>query len=171
MTSKLDPTFWNRAFIPVNTENKDYELVNPVVVAERFVEVTHDMAQLAQHAEEGSDAIASLELDLSVNMRKTSKIRKRLLADNYDDVTKTASSEIQEAFILKCARDAGEEVLSTLENLEIERQDLESKISDHKLALEKIKNRMKLIQINMELAKQYLDHEKLLTRVSMNSRV
>lgn len=160
--------FWDEVVVPFNPDiearEDGYEFINPVTVAEHFAEITQTTARLAQQYEDGSTRLSELEQKLRWVTGDLNSLRKRILAANFEDVTRTARPEIQDAFIL---HHAPQEVADQIEEFEAEIGSLEDEIEVVKAALKKIHNRMKLIEKNMDYAKQYLDHEKLLARVEM----
>lgn len=163
MAEKED-RFFEEVIVPFNDEDESLEFINPVVVAEHFARITALNARLASQSEGGSSRLAELEADLKRENREIDKLRRKVFADNFNDVTRTAPKEIQDAFILSRA---DQEVLDQLTEHEDNKAYIEDEMDVVKAALDRIRSRMRLIEKTMDWAKQYLDYEKLLTRVEM----
>lgn len=157
-------TFWNSAYVPVDEDWKENgtEFVNPVVVADMFATSTGTAAKLAQEAEVISEKLAKLDYEKGRLARQVAKIRRTIFADHYNKITKSAGAEIQDAFILSMA-DEGQKAL--LLSLEEDIEDRLDKIGRLTPRLERVRYRLKVLERNMDWAKQYLDHEKLQMRI------
>lgn len=161
--------FWNNSFVPVDEDWQENgtEFVNPVVVADMFAGATSRAARLAQEAEVISEKIAKLDYERGRAQRSIGKIRRAIFADNYSKITKSAGSEIQDAFVLAMADDAQREQIKAFEE-EIDAHS--DKIGKLTPRLDRIRFRLKTLEKNMEWAKQYLDFDKMLTRIQHGGR-
>lgn len=162
LSNKKDK-FWDALPIPYQTEDEEYEFANPVVVQQQFLRLSRATAVVCQEAEDVTSEIADLENDKSEVQLELSNLRRQLFAANYKQITKSASSEVQDAFILTTARDCGrEEELADLEEMVA---DLESRIRRLKPVQAKLWNRQNMIKQTFDYGKNYLDFEKVLTKI------
>lgn len=161
--------FWSSAYVPVDEdwEETGTEFVNPVVVADMFALATGMAAKLAQEAEVISEQIANLEFEKAKLMRQLAKIRRTIFADHYNKITKSASAEIQDAFIMAMADEGQKKQILALED---EIEDCVQKIGRLTPRLEKIRFRLRTLEKNMEWAKQFLDYDKMQARIHMQGR-
>jgi hypothetical protein len=161
--------FWSRAFVPVdeNWQESGTEFVNPVVVADMFAAATAISARLAQEAEIISEKLAKLEYEMAGYEREVAKIRRTIFADNYSKITKSAGSEIQDAFVLAMATNEQRLELTTHEEEIATRKDKIGRLTPR---LDRLRYRLRVLEKNMEWAKQYLDFDKMLTRINMQGR-
>lgn len=164
------PDFWDRITIPLNYEweEDNTEFVNPVTVADKFAEAAGIGTFLGQDAENITKHIANAEYQRKEVQREIYKLRRRLLADNYSKVTKSAPPLVQDAFILSVARSGGVE--QELLELEDRLDELTSIIDMWTPHLEQNRFRMKTLEKNMEWIKQWLDFEKLMERLTESKR-
>lgn len=156
--------FWRDASIPVNeTWEKDgTDFANPVEIADMFVRATGMAAELAAEAEALTEAVANAEYIRDEAKLDYMRLRRSILAHNISSIKSGWSAEAVEAFILACAGDRAAELLR-LEKLV---DDAEREIRVRRPRLEKIRNRLKRLETSMDWAKQYLDYEKLMQRVT-----
>lgn len=162
--------FWNSAYVPVDEDWKENgtEFVNSVVVADMFATSTGTAARLAQEAEVISEKIAKLEYEKGKVSRQIAKLRRTIFAEHYNKITKSAGTEIQDAFVLSMADEGQRQLLLSLEDSVDESQD---KIGRLLPRLERVRYRLKVLEKNMEWAKQFLDYDKMLTRIHNGGRI
>lgn len=166
----VEDTFWRDLAIPYQDQFEDeFEFANPVQVSQSFIRGTALSAQLAEQAEALAEELANFEVLLSRSQRKLGKLRRELLANHFSGIKTSASSEIQDAYILTIARDDGR--LQELEDIEEEIDRFQREIELREPRLAHIRSRLKRLDKKMDWAKQYLDYEKLMTRIGMNGRV
>jgi hypothetical protein len=80
--------------------------VNSVVAAEWFAKKTSDIAYLNGQAEILTEEIENLKVHKRRKETSFARFRRRLLADHYDKITKSADKEIQAAFLLKISKES-----------------------------------------------------------------
>ena len=161
--NKRDP-FWDGFEIPFQEEAEDFDFINAVVVSKHFIKAISLSAEAAEKAEVLTIEIANKEVELARIERDLALIRRDLLAENYAGITKSASSEIQEAFILKCATGSKHE--QTFRSLEKSREEALRFLEIRKPRLEQLRARLKHIENKMNWAQQYLNFEKILMKVT-----
>ena len=159
-------TFWEDIQIPYQEDNKDFQFTNPVAVSQHFVKSVGRLAQVAEQAEVLTDQIATITVHMERRERDLKMLRRKILAKHYKSITKSAGSEIQEAFVRLKAEEEG--LLSALESIEAEiekdRRELEIRIP----RVAKLRSRMKAIETTLIWGKQHLDFEKILMRTQHN---
>jgi hypothetical protein len=158
--------FWDVAQIPFNEEADEngFEFINAIDIAERFLEAASWASFLAQKSERLASTLAALETEKIQTERQLARLRREIFSKHYDKITKSASSEVQDAFLLAKARE--EEREDDLLELEERIEELLCEIEAVTPTMNKIRGRMKVLERNMEYAKQYLDYEKLEKRIS-----
>lgn len=156
--------FWTGLTIPVNEDWADdgTNFANPVEVADMFIRATGRSAELAAEAERISEAIANAEYLRDEARVQYVKLRRSVLSGNMSGIKSSWGAEVIEAYIMAVANDRANELLK----LEQEITDAEREIRVRKPRLERIRNRMKRLETTMEWAKQWLDFEKLMQRVT-----
>jgi uncharacterized coiled-coil protein SlyX len=160
----MDDTFWKDFAIPFQVEDDEVSFANPVRVQRSFLEAVSELAYYGEKAERLTEQIAKLEAQRDAIRAGLRRLRREFLASEYSRITKTASSDIQEAFILNVAIQKGrdgelKEIEQTLEQKEEQLRALVPK-------LRKVEARMKALQRREEWAREYLNFEKLMTRLS-----
>jgi uncharacterized coiled-coil DUF342 family protein len=161
-------TFWKDIELPINEDYQEngYQIVNPVDVSEKFVLAISYSTALGEKAENLTEQLAGLEEELADVTTKLNRLRRQILADNINKLKSSWSAEIVDAFILASAGDQTER----LTKLEKEHDELTGDIRALKPKLLKVEKRLKLLEKNMEWAKQFLDYEKLMHRIKMGNR-
>lgn len=163
MALDIDPDFWDQVHIPYQNEDPRFPLADPLTVAEQFIFISEDSALLGQRLEEIEDALSDLDQELAEEERKLSRLRKVLIAENYDSLAKSASTEIVDAFVVKAAIEADR--YQDLEEMEDHVADLKSRRSKLSRSRSKVKARMRFLDSQANWAKQYLDYDKLKERL------
>lgn len=155
--------FWKNTAIPVNENWKQdkTDFVNAVTVSDMFARNTGVATRLASQAEELTDEIVQMEEALDISKSALTRLRRTLLSEHFGEIKASWNAEIIEAFILKIAGPRTEELLSHERDIEKQERELAPK----KALLEKLTKRLKMIEKTMEMAKQYLDYDKLLQRL------
>lgn len=157
------PTYWAKLKLPFQIEDDGFQFTNPVVLATKFVEAAGIAAYLGQETEVLTEQLGNLKITLERKRRELASFRRGILAGNYKKITKSASSEIQEAFIYATAKDAG--CLVGLMALEADIEQLLQDIESREPRLAQYKHRFKVLELTMGWGKQYLDFEKLVARI------
>lgn len=168
--SEQPDNFFERITVPVNYEasTNGFDFVNPVEVAEMFAAATGIAAELGGQAERITSQIANVEYQLAQKEREMAKLRRLLIADNFGAVKSGWSNTVLEAFILDAAMRGGKyEHYIALENEIDAHQD---NLGLLKPRHEKLKHRSRVLERNMDMAKQYLDFDKLMQRVTTHGR-
>lgn len=155
-------TFWNDLSIPYQEEDEEFNFANLVIVAQHFLKAVGRAAQLGEQAEVLTEQIATVTVQRDRKDRELKVLRRKILASNYKGMSKSASRDVQEAFILAMAEKDG--LLPELEALEAEIERLTREIEAREPRVAEFRNRMKLIETTMGWGKQYLDFEKLVIR-------
>ena len=159
--------FWQDATIPVNEswmEDKT-NFANPVEVADMFARATGVSAMLAAEAEELTEAIANAEFLKDDASIEYNRLRRQILAQNFGAIKSGWNSEAMDAFILASAGTQAPTLLAMEKDVEVANREIRIR----KPRLEKLKNRLKRLETSMEWAKQWLDYEKLMQRVTEHS--
>lgn len=157
--------FWETLNIPIQVEDDGFQFVNPVVMAQRFVHAMGQAALLGSQIETLTEQIANLTVNRDRKVRELRKLRREVLANAYTKLTKSAPSEIQEAFVLKAAAEQGRQDEFTA--LEAEIEYLERELESRTPRIGVYKARLKTLELAMNWGKQYLDFDKLITRASL----
>jgi hypothetical protein len=163
-------TFFERITVPVNYEanSNGFDFVNPVEVAEMFAAATGIAAQLGGQCETLTSVIANVEFQLVQKERELFRLRRSLLADSFGGVKAGWSTAVLEAYVFTCA--VALDRTTALTSLEGDIEELQDTLGMHKPRLDKLKSRARLLEKNMEMAKQYLDFDKLMQRVTNHGR-
>jgi hypothetical protein len=168
MATQAQDPFWSDFVIPFQEEEGDFEFANPIQVQRHFLKATAHAAYLAEQAERESEQMANLEVQKARAERELLKLRRALLASAYSGITKSAGTEIQDAYLLKVARDEGRE--EDMLRWEGEVEDLLRKLEVRRPRLDKLRHRLKLLEKKADWAKQFLDYEKMLQRIESSGR-
>lgn len=155
-------TFWKDFVIPFQEEDGDFQFANPVVVAQYFIRAVGTASFLGHQAEMLTEQIGNLRVKLERAKRDLAKFRRRILSRHYSEITKSASSEIQEAFLHKIIHADGEEL--EFKRLEDEIEALTKELEIREPRLEQYRARLKVLETSMNWSKQYLDFDKLVIR-------
>lgn len=158
----MDDTFWEDMVIPFQEEDEEFQFANPVVVSQQFVKAIGTASYLGKQAEILTEQIGNLKVTLDRFKRERDKLRRRILANHYKEITKSASSEIQDAFIYKMAQEDG--LSKELLEIEAEIEDLTREIEVREPRVDQYKTRLRLLETSMNWGKQYLDFDKLIIR-------
>jgi chorismate mutase len=172
VTSTDEPTaeeFYRRIQVEVNEEWKENgaDFINPVQVAEMFADNTGLAAWLAHEAEQITAELNDLSEQDTKLERQQARLRRQVLADNLGSFKASYNTEAQDAFIFAAANEADRAQLLRLEQ---ERDEVADKVAAIKPRSERNKHRLKVLERNMEYAKQYLDYDKLMTRIAESQR-
>lgn len=161
--------FFSVIQIPFNEDWREngYEFVNAVSVAEIFIKATSYAAGLAERAENLTDKIANLEYQRGRRERDLLRTRRTIFSEKFSEITKSAGPEIQNAFLLAKA-DEGQR--AQLLSIEADLDKFDDDIGRLKPRLDKVRGRMKLLERNMDWAKQWLDYDKLMHRMLQTAR-
>lgn len=160
--------FWKSFPIPYQDSDDDYDFVNAVTVSREFMKIQADMAYFSGLAEVLTKQIASKQVELNRVERDLALLRRKVLAENYKEMNKSARPEIQEAFILRCVQGTQDETL--IKDLENQKDSMLRYIEEREPSLDIVKSRMKAIERKMEYTTQFLNFEKLLHRVTEGRR-
>jgi len=168
MAEKERDNFWEWVAIPFNDEDREFEFVNPVELSERFIEATGIAANYGQITEQWTNELNRLDRERSDIARQIAALRRKILAENYAGITKSAGAEIQDAFVLKCAREMGLE--DQLLALEKKHEEVQVKIDTLSARLELLRHRLKVLEKSMDWAREYLNFQKLDMRLEAQGR-
>lgn len=160
--------FWKTVELPFQEDDQQFQFVNPVAAAEWFAKKTSDISYLNGLAEILEEEIANLKVHLRRKDEKLGRFRRKLLANAYDRVSKSASTEIQNAFVLKLAEDEGKGVEFC--SLEEDREELVRSIEVREPRRNQLYARLKAIRDAQDAARQYLDYNKLEQRLNSGGR-
>jgi chromosome segregation ATPase len=156
-------SFFDKIQVPLNLdyEENGLEFVNAVTVADKFAESTVINAELSRETEAASTALASADFELEQIKRKISKLRRRIFAENYGKITKSAGNEVLDAFVLS---HAGPHEAPLLE-LEDAEQDLWKQRTSASTDLERCKAQMRALERSMNSLTEWLNYDKFRTRI------
>jgi hypothetical protein len=163
--------FFSRVYVPVNRDwqQNGLEFVNAVQVQEMFAEATEVAALLAEEAEKLTDRVANLTFQRDQVQRQVARQRRLILSENFAAFkSHHQNNEPKDAFILAAATPEQKTFLVTLEEQE---ETLTRQIALVTPRLDKLRNRLKLLDTNMNYARQYLDYDKFMGRISSNGRL
>lgn len=166
MSEEQKDRFWDALPIPYQTEDGEYDFANPIVVQQHFLRLSKATAIISEKAEQLTKTLSELEDERAEEQYKLGQLRRRLFAANYKLITKSASNEIQDAFILMTARGTDQE--DDLLALEERIHELDGEIRRLKPRIERLWTRQKQIQLTIDAGKQYLDYEKKLMHIENN---
>jgi hypothetical protein len=162
-----DKEFWDRLVIPFQEEDLEFEFANDITV-QRGLLVDQSLAAYIGHmVERLEEELALLEYEKAEKQRELSTLRRAILAENYDKITKTASSEVQEAFIYRCAVNSHKD--ASLLQIEAEIESLTRRIEIKTPLANKYRGRLKQVDKKSERATNYLNHEGRVMKVSGNA--
>lgn len=164
--SKIDiDLFWDSVELPQQDEDKDFPLVNSVVAAEWFAKKTSDIAYLNGLAEILTEEIENLKVHKRRKETTFARFRRRLLADHYDKITKSADKEIQAAFLLKISKESkiDHEALFKFED---DLEEITKQIEVREPRRDQLHARLKALRDAQDAARQYLDFNKLEMRLN-----
>jgi hypothetical protein len=169
MTKASTDTFWTDITVPLNEDwaENGVEFINPVQVAEMFARATTIAAKLAQEAETLMHESADFEFRRTQCQRQLKRLRREVLAKNYKGITKSANAELMDAYFYSVLTEEERELLVSLED---ESDEYTDEIGARQPRLELLRTRLKNIERNMDYMKQYLDYEKLQTRISSGGK-
>ena len=161
--------FWNRVAIPMN-ENYEQDgtaPVNPVTVADKFIEAFGLGVELASEAEALSEVVHGLKADIASNERVLKRIRLNVFANNFSEVKASWKEDMMEAFVLSTAdsQQVGE-LLAAYD--EIDR--LSEELVDSDKRLDTLNKRYKIHVTLMEWARQYVDYDKYQGKLNPGNR-
>lgn len=159
--------FWNNFQIPYQEDDPSFQFVNPVAVSQHFIRVIGEQAFLLEQSERLTQQLANVSAQETKQLRRLATLRREVLSRHYGEITKSASSEIQDAFIVSKIRN-DVELLDEFESIEDSLVELQDQRIIIQPRLDQLRARMKAIEKKMEWAKQYLDHEKLMVRVAQH---
>lgn len=159
----MSSTFFDKIQVPLNLdyEENGLEFVNAVTVADKFAESTVINAELSRETEMAAIALASVDFELEQVKRQIAKLRRRIFAENYGKITKSASNEVLDAFVLSHAG-LHESPLLELEDLE---QDLWKARTAAATGLEQCKARMRAFERTINSLTEWLNYDKFRTRI------
>jgi hypothetical protein len=148
-----DP-FYEDIKIPINADFREngFEPVNPVDVEDKFVLAPSLAANLAERIERGAELLGGFEDLIIEKERKLARLRRTILADHWSG-GKTANAELIEQFILASADTAQKQELIALED---DLADLELKKRKTARTLGKLRERLKLLERNLDWMREYL---------------
>lgn len=166
--AETNDTFWQDVALPINEEHREngYQIVNPVDVQEKFIVAIDYSNKIGELAEALAEALADLERERDEIQTKLNRLRRQILADNFPKIKSSWSSEIVDAFIFGVAGDQQRQLLAYEQEIDQKQRG----IAARKPKLAKAEKRLKLVEKNMEWAKQFLDYDKLLHRIKINGR-
>lgn len=159
----MDEKFWEDIKIPFQENDDNFQFVNPVAVAQKFAKASGILSFLSKQAEVLTEQIATYTIRLEEARRKLRGLRREVLSKHYKEISKSAGSEVQEAFIYNKATEDG--CVTELLEIEAEIESLTGMIASRQPRLDQFRARQKTLIQNMEWAEQYLNFEKHVTRV------
>jgi hypothetical protein len=162
-------TFWKTVELPFQTDDQNFQFVNPVAAAEWFAKKTSDISFLNGLAEILEEEIANLKVHLRRKDEEIGRLRRRLLANAYDRIAKSAGTEILNSFVLKLAEDDSKG--PQLAKMEEEKEELVRSIEVREPRRNQLYARLKAIRDAQDAARQYLDYNKLEQRLNAGGRV
>ena len=160
--------FWNGIVIPVNENWREdgTNFANPVDVADMFARATGLSTSLAAEAEALTEEIANFEFERDEANIELRKIRRTILADHFSSIKASWNGDVVEAFILSMSGDQRDRLLE----LEKHEEEATRQIRLRKPSLSKLEKRLKSLEKHMEWAKQWLDFDKLMQRITQQGR-
>lgn len=161
--------FWKTVELPFQTDDRNFQFVNPVAAAEWFAKKTSDISFLNGMAELLEEEIANLKVHLRRKDEELNKLRRRLLSGAYDKISKSASTEILNAFVLTLAEAGGKGIKLT--ELEDQKEEIVKSIEVREPRRNQLYARLKAIRDSQDAARQYLDYNKLEQRLNAGGRV
>lgn len=169
MTKDDNDNFWDALQIPMNEDWREngLQLVNPVEVAEKFMECTSLAAFQAQQAEDLIREKESLAFQRTQALREMRRLKRIVLARNFKGITKSANADMLEAYLLSVMT---EQEVGKFAELEAEIDVYSDEIGKREPRLGIIESRLKRMDKTLDYMKQYLDYHKLETRVSGKGR-
>jgi chromosome segregation ATPase len=169
MEKQETDSFWGDISVPLNEDwqTNGFDLINSVQVAELFAKCTSIAARLAHKAEKLTDQIQSLDFQRSQAQRDLKKLKRGILAQHFKGLPKSANAEIQEAYLLSVM---SEEQRQEFDALEVEVDTLNLEIGARTPKLDRYRARLKQLERNLDWMKQYLDFDKLQTRIHSGGR-
>lgn len=162
-------TFWDDIQIPINPdwEDNDADFVNPVVVADMFASATGFAATICSDLEALTDKLSKLERQKAKLVKELARIRRDILAEEYKRITKSASPEVQTAFIWSSA---SSKQRTLMRNYEDKLEVIDAHIMSITAERERLNNRLKRLDRNMDFAREYLNFDKHMAKVSFGQR-
>ena len=161
--------FWDDRELEFQLTYPDLDFVNAVKMAKFLATGTADMTEISRAMEVLVEKLTKLMNEEAGYRRSITNIRRHLLAKHYTKITKSASSEIQDAFILKKAQEEGE--VDAMVDLEVKVEACRALREDLEIELQKFKNRQKLLESQLQAAREIVNFEKKLMSMSMKERV
>lgn len=160
--------FWSGIVIPVNENWREdnTNFANPVDVADMFARATGTSTALASEAEGLTEEIANFEFERDEAHIELAKIRRTILADNFAGIKASWNADVIEAFILSMAGDQRPRLLE----LEEHEEKAVRQIRLRKPRLSKLEKRLKSLEKHMEWAKEWMNYEKLMQRITQQGR-
>jgi hypothetical protein len=161
-------TFWQSIVIPINENWKadKTDFANPVEVADMFARATGMSTTLSTEAERLTEDIANYEYIRDEAQLELTKLRRRILSENIAALKASWGSEVVEAFILSSAGNQTESLLG----LEKDVEEAARQIRLRKPSLERLKKRLVALEVHMEWAKEWLNFDKLMQRITEGRR-
>jgi chaperonin cofactor prefoldin len=156
--TETDP-FWEGVVLPHQAEDSEVSFTNPVVTAEWFAEKTSTISELGGQAEAIEEEVANLKIHLRRAESSLSKLKRRILAASYEKITKSADRTIQDAFVIRQAKELGWE--EEFNNIEDMLEEIRREIEIREPARDRLYLRLKTLKDSQESARHYLDFEKL----------
>lgn len=156
--------FWRTSCVPYNDEWQEngLDFVNPVTVADQFIKAAAQASRTAYEAEIIAKHVAEWQDMQDAVEHKLLVLRRKILAENYDKITKSATPEIQNAFILKHAGKHATE----MQEKENELETIVREIGAWKPYLAKLDKRLRRLERNMDWATQYLNFDKHIDNIN-----
>jgi chromosome segregation ATPase len=154
-------SYFDDLTLPLNKEEPHFEFVNAVTVSDKFAEATIFNGTISREIEEATDELARLDVELEQVKRKIGKIRRQIFADNWTKVTKTADSQIQDAFILAHAG----AMLPVLEECESLEEELWKQRSQAKAKFDRYRGRLWALERMTSYLTEWLNNDKFRTRI------
>jgi hypothetical protein len=159
--------FWEGIVVPINEKWREdnTNFANPVDVADMFARATGTSTGLASQAEALTEEIANFEFERDEADIQLSRLRRQILADNFSGLKASWGSEVVEAFILASARES----TTRLTELEKITEDATRQIRLRKPSLSRLEKRLKSLEKHMEWAREWMNYEKLMQRITQVS--
>lgn len=161
--------FWSRIDIPTNpTAAADGTApVNPVTVADKFIESVSIGVALATEAEELSETIHDIKTEIKAQRREIEAIRRQVLSTNFNEVKASWKEDLIDAFVLSiCTPEQYSLLRAAYDYIDT----LEAELDGKDKRLNTLRHRYKMHVQLMDWARQYVDYDKYQGKVSRGMR-
>ena len=163
-----EDTFWKDIVVPFQEEDETYEFSSLFQISKYFAKSTGIIAYLGEQAEKLNLEEKSLEEKLMEVEEEFRQLRRKINAKHYKSITKSASSELQEAFLWTKAEEEGK--LQEYQQLESDINLLKKHIFKKRKEIDKLKYRIKMLEMAQRAGTEHLNFEKLIMRITSNEQ-